>query len=273
MHPLSLHPECEIGGIDLVFVLDSSFSIRNNGLWPALRNFTVRVSSMLNIGLDQSLVGLIRYARKAEIIFNLQEHTSSDTLIPALQSAPPRRGTTLTHNALRLLRQSATDGRMGLREGRPHVAVLVTDVRSIDRNATIEQANLLHEENIYQVYAVGIGDEVNFDELNAIASSSSLVFHANEFDATDIQQVEQNILQQLCRRQCELTIIHAYACMHLICINCFVVITIQFSQSSYRVGEDNGVVQPILVLNTPLSVDFTVEVFATDVSTTSEYYS
>ena len=153
MHPLSLHPECEIGGVDLVFVLDSSFSIRSEGLWPAMRNFTVQVSSMLNVG--KSLVGLIRYTRRAEIIFNLQEHTSNDTLIPALQSAPPGRGTTLTHNALRLLRQSATDGRMGLREGRPHVAVIVTDGRSSDRNATIRQANRLHEENIYQVYAVG----------------------------------------------------------------------------------------------------------------------
>ena len=106
----SLFSECEIGGIDLVFVLDTSFSIVSHqtesgrvSLWPALRNFTVLISSLLNIGLDQSLVGLIRFARRADIIFNLQEHTSSDTLIPAIQSVPQGRGTTFTHNALRLL--------------------------------------------------------------------------------------------------------------------------------------------------------------------------
>ena len=212
VHASSLFSECKIGGIDLVFVLDTSFSIVNHqtesgrvSLWPALRNFTVQVSSLLNIGLEQSLVGLIRFARRADIIFNLQEHTSSNMLIPALQSVPQRRGTTFTDKALRLLRQSATDGRMGLREGRPHVAVIVTDGRSIDRNATIEQANLLHEENIYQVYAVGISEDVSIEELNAIASSPSLVFQTNELAGVmAIQQAEQNVTQQLCRRQCKL---------------------------------------------------------------------
>ena len=166
---------------------------------------------MLNIGLDQSLVGLIRFARRADIIFNIQEHSSSDTLIPALQSAPQGRGTTFTDKALRLLRQSATDGRMGLREGRPHVAVIVTDGRSIDRNATIEQANLLHEENIYQVYAVGISEDVSIEELNAIASSPSLAFQANERTGVmAIQQVEQNITQQLCNGRCKLIIQYYY---------------------------------------------------------------
>ncbi|XP_065884398.1 IgGFc-binding protein-like isoform X2 [Dysidea avara] len=238
--------ECEIGGIDLVYILDSSFSIGRVG-WEAERNFTVQISSMLNIGLNQSLVGLIRFARRAEIIFNLQEHTSSDTLIPALQSVPRTRGRTNTHTALRLLRQSSTDERMGLREGRPHVAIIVTDGKSHDRNETIRQANLLHEENIYQVYAAGIGTSISIEELNAIASSPSLVFLTNEFDAVmAIQQVEQNITQQLCRRR---------------------FITIQFSQSIYRVNEDNSPVQPTLVLNTPLSVDFIVEVFTVDEST------
>ena len=198
--------ECDIGEIDLVFLLDSSFSIRREGLWPALRDFTVQISSMLNIGLEQSLVGLIRFTRRAEIIFNLQEHTSNDTLIPALQSVPQGRGTTRTHTALRLLRQSATDGRMGLREGYTHIAIIVTDGRSIERDATIIQANLLHEENIYEVYAVGIGADIRIEELNAIASSPSQVFFMNEFAATAMQQVGQKITQELCSRQCELII-------------------------------------------------------------------
>ena len=214
-HRSSLFSECEIKEIDLVFLMDSSFSIRREGLWPALRDFTVKISSMLNIGLDQSLVGLIRFTRRAEIIFNLQEHTSSNTLIPALRNVPQGRGTTRTHIALRLLRQSATDGRMGLRNGHSHIAIIVTDGRSIDRDATIIQANLLHEENIYQVYAVGIGTDIRIEELNTIASSPSQVFLTSEFDSMAIQQVAQNITQQLCRRQCELIVkcspvVHVY---------------------------------------------------------------
>jgi len=53
-------------------------------------------------------------------------------------------------------------------------------------------------------------------------------------------------------------------------MGCSIVVTIQFSQMSYRVNEDTGPAQPELVLNAPLSVDITVEVFTNDISTTSE---
>ena len=190
----------------MVFALDTSFSIRRAGLWPELRNFAARTSSMLNIGLDQSLVGLIRFAGDADLIFNVLNYTNNDTLIPAILSVPAGRGQTRTDNALRLLRQSGEDGRMGLRDGVPHIAVIVTDGRSRNRGATIRQAERLHESNIYQVYAAGIGVDISMEELEAIASSPSLVFLTNETtNVTAIQQIEQSISEQLCRRQCEFT--------------------------------------------------------------------
>jgi len=193
--------ECEIGGIDLVFVLDSSFSIRD--LWSEIREFTVQVASVLHIGLDQSLVGVIRYTRSAQILFNLQNYTDSSTLKPALANLEIDRGPTRTDHALQLLRESAEDGRMGLRDGYIHLAIVVTDGRSDHPELTIMQANLLHNSNIFQVYAAGIGS-AHLDELNIIATSPSFVFFTNEFNAAAIEQLEQNITQQLCLRQCKL---------------------------------------------------------------------
>jgi len=198
---LLFYSECEIGGIDLVFVLDSSFSIRR--LWNEIRQFAVQVASVLHIGLDQSLVGVIRFTRRAQLVFNLQNYTDSSTLLPALANLELARGPTRTDHALQLLRQSAEDGSMGLRDGFPHIAVVVTDGASDDRESTRRQADLLHKTNIFQVYSAGIG-EARLTELQTIASSPSLVFFTNEFDATAVEELERNITQQLCRRQCKL---------------------------------------------------------------------
>ena len=47
--------------------------------------------------------------------------------------------------------------------------------------------------------------------------------------------------------------------------------TVSFSQPTYRVGEDDGIVQPQVVLSNPSSTDITVEVTDTGISATGEY--
>jgi len=172
-------------------------------LWSQIREFTIQVASVLHIGLDQSLVGVIRYSRGAQILFNLQNYTDSSTLKPALANLELDRGPTRTDRALQLLQESAEDGRMGLRDGFTHIAIVVTDGISTEQELTIKQANRLHKSNIFQVYAAGIGS-AHLDELNIIATSPSFVFFTNESDATAIEQLEQNITQQLCLGQCKL---------------------------------------------------------------------
>ena len=48
------------------------------------------------------------------------------------------------------------------------------------------------------------------------------------------------------------------------------VTSVKFSQSTYSVNENSGVVQPVLVLSNPSSTDITVEVTSTDGSATGE---
>ena len=50
-------------------------------------------------------------------------------------------------------------------------------------------------------------------------------------------------------------------------------ITITFDQSTYRVDEDDGPAQPVLVLSNPSSTDIAVQVFSTDGSAAGEYYT
>ena len=175
-----------------MFVLDTSISLAE--YYNQLRQFTTNITSMLDIGLEESLVGLILYSTDATIHFNLLEHTNVSTLLQALDTFPSTSGTSNTHLALSLLLRSAQNGRLGLREGRPHVAIIVTDGKSTRGEEAFRQANKLHRANIFDVYTVGIGD-VDVEGLNEIASSPSSVFTTDIFS---LAAIEQRIIQRLC---------------------------------------------------------------------------
>ena len=46
---------------------------------------------------------------------------------------------------------------------------------------------------------------------------------------------------------------------------------VRFNESSYRVNEDSGPVQPVLVLSNPSSTDTTVEVFNNNITARGKY--
>ena len=140
----------------MVFVLDSTLKIKR------LRELTLHIiiTSLLQIGLDQSLVGLIKFSCASQLIFNLNTYTSDIALYEALEAVPYsyKCGPSDLGGALSLLQKTTQDGTMGLREGRTHVTIFITDGSSSDIEETIHQTNFLHDANIYQVYAAGFGD-------------------------------------------------------------------------------------------------------------------
>ncbi|XP_065903420.1 uncharacterized protein [Dysidea avara] len=196
---------CDNAGIDLVFVLDGSGSVRSDR-FQMIREFTTKIANSLTIGSQDSLVGVIVFSSSASIHFILLQHTNATTLEQALNSIPYPGGVTDTAEALQLLLSSAQNGRMGIRDGHPHIAIIVTDGLSSNRAATLADANALHAANIYQVYAAGLGN-ANLDELNAIASDPSLVFFTNEFNADSVAELTSNFTQMICQEQtCQLLV-------------------------------------------------------------------
>ena len=192
-----LFTDCNNAGIDLVFVLDGSSSIGKRR-YQLQREFAETVASVLTIGPQDSLVGAIVFSSSAFIQFNLQQHTNATTLLPALNPGLlyPSMATN-TAQALLLLLSSAEDGTMGIRDGRTHIAIVVTDDdrRSSD---TRTAASTLHAAGIYQVYAAGFGI-ANVDELNDIASDPSLVSFTTTFDTTeDVIELTNNFTQTIC---------------------------------------------------------------------------
>ena len=47
--------------------------------------------------------------------------------------------------------------------------------------------------------------------------------------------------------------------------------TVSFNQSTYIINENDQLVQPVLVLNSSLATDITVQVMTSDITATGEY--
>jgi len=164
-----------------------------------IREFTEQISMLLDIGIQRSLVGVILFSNDATIHFPITQHTDASTLLPALNPGLPYSGGgTDTFDALDLLRTAGGDGRLGLRLGYVHIAIVVTDGASSNLGATLSAASALHASNIYdQVYAVGVSG-ARMTELEAIASDPSLVFFTTNFDNAAIRALQLGLTQELC---------------------------------------------------------------------------
>ena len=176
---------CELDGVDVVLVLDRSKSINKNPKnWPLIINFAAGVATFLDIGLNNSLIGVILFGGDAIIHFNARQYLDQASLVEAINNIEYNisKGTN-TWFALDLLRESSQpNGAMMLREDFPAIAIVVTDGRSHNRTATEIAAQELHDSMTFdQVYAVGIG-AVNETELRSIASDPSLAYFLKEFE-------------------------------------------------------------------------------------------
>ncbi|XP_065916119.1 uncharacterized protein [Dysidea avara] len=194
--------ECTTNGYDVVFVLDISVSIQKNVLVGSIRNFTTRVVSFLDIGLTRSLVGLMYFAGNARVVFDLQQYRSKHALTTALKEIdyPKKRGTKYIP-ILHLLNATAHSDSMGFRPDYPNIAIILTEGKSKDEPITLRrEAKKFHIEQLYQLFAVGIGN-VDQDQLYTITGDPSMVFLVDNLDEPALEQLEKNLSQQLCKNR------------------------------------------------------------------------
>ena len=184
----------------MVLVLDDSKSIKKKN-WPFIINFAASVATSLDIGLNNSLMGVILFGGDAIIHFNARQYLDQASLVEAINNIEYRKyNGTNTWLALDLLHESSQpNGAMMLREDFPAIAIVVTDGRSHNHITTKIAAQKLHDSKIFdQVYAVGIGSKIENEDLRSIASDSSLTFHLKTFEKSLFNELLHNLSQQLC---------------------------------------------------------------------------
>ena len=192
--------DCSSGIVrDVVFVIDTSSSI-GSYRFQLVRELIESITTSIKVNSPETLFGLITFDNYARFEFNITNHTDLSTLLPAINPGLPyyRGYSTNTASALSLLLYgSAAGGYLQLRNETSKVAIMITDGYSSSSSSLQSAANSLHAANIYDVYAVGIGNN-NYYELQLIASDPSFVFSTYYLYDFTAQQLMEDVIEQLC---------------------------------------------------------------------------
>ena len=168
------------GKTDLAFIIDSSGSQGESNFQEA-KTFVWTVIRNLN---NDTLVGIIRYSTRASVIFDFQ--FSADNNIPFLKETidiiPFVEGETNTERALQLALNDLFSAKGGSRLGVAKILVVVTFGRS-DNALGVARASMALKENHVTVLSVGIGEEVDMEQLMLMASTAEDVITVRSVSA------------------------------------------------------------------------------------------
>ena len=185
---------------DIVFIIDSSSSIWQPDFERQIL-FVRDVSRQFDIGLRraQSRVGLVSFADSYYPQFHLWQNNRPDLLERALNRVRHRAGRkTNTGAALDYVSKYMFTHRYGSRKDAAHVIILITDGQSTDRHKTLTAAKRVREAGIH-LFAVGVGDQVDFRELEEVASSppQDYVFEVEDYKSLDM--IKYHVANKTCR--------------------------------------------------------------------------
>ncbi|XP_066558151.1 matrilin-4 [Amia ocellicauda] len=185
--------KCKMGPIDLVFIIDSSRSVRPFE-FETMRKFMIDIIHTLDVGANATRVGVVQYSSQVQNVFSLRSFTRKADMVKAINEIIPLAQGTMTGLAIQYAMNVAFSGQEGARRGVPSVAVIVTDGRPQDRVAEVAQQ--AREKGI-EIYAVGVA-RADMSSLRAMASPEfeEHVFLVESFDL--IHQFGLQFKDKLC---------------------------------------------------------------------------
>jgi uncharacterized protein YegL len=192
---------CDSNGADIIFVLDSSGSITSPN-FNKMKAFVQAVVSSLDVGMGprQNRIGLIQFSDSAQTEFYLNSYSNASAINNAIGNIPYLSRGTKTNLALDLLISSGftvANGARPQRFGHPWIGVVLTDGQSNDPALTAISAKKVHDADITMI-AVGIGNSVNEQELDIIASSPVCLHVILLSDFTEVASLNYIIEQRTC---------------------------------------------------------------------------
>ncbi|GCB60766.1 hypothetical protein scyTo_0006928 [Scyliorhinus torazame] len=163
-----IEEQCVGKALDLVFIIDSSRSILPPD-FERVKEFINNILKFLDVGADNTRVGLVLYGSTVESVFALKTHKKVEDMMRAVKDMVHLATGTMTGLAIEYTMNVAFSTREGARplDGNvPRVAIIVTDGRPQDKVA--EVAAQARDLGIL-IFAVGVG-RVDMDTLRLIGS-------------------------------------------------------------------------------------------------------
>ncbi|KAF7239426.1 Matrilin-3 [Varanus komodoensis] len=159
---------CRSQPLDLVFIIDSSRSVRAQE-FEKVKTFLAKMIDSLDIGERATRVAVVNYASTVKVEFNLQTYFDHTSMKQAISHISPLSVGTMTGLAIQTAMDDVFTKEAGARVsslGIPKVAIIVTDGRPQDQ--VQEVASRARASGI-EIYAVGVG-RADMQSLRLMAS-------------------------------------------------------------------------------------------------------
>uniref|UniRef100_A0A3Q2FFK4 Matrilin 3 n=1 Tax=Cyprinodon variegatus TaxID=28743 RepID=A0A3Q2FFK4_CYPVA len=187
---------CKNRPIDLVFIIDSSRSVRPAEFEKA-KAFLQNMVDSLVIGRDATRVGLVNYASTVKIEFLLNTYFDKSSVKQALGKVEPLASGTMTGMAIKTAMEKAFTKEAGARSASTNiakVAIIVTDGRPQDR---VEEVSAVARSAGIEIYAVGV-DRADMASLQLMASQphDDHVFYVETYGV--IEKLTSKFRETLC---------------------------------------------------------------------------
>lgn len=191
---------CKVN-MDLTFVLDSSGSVSLPD-FDKSKNFVSSIVDTLNVSADENRIAIINYSTNSEIVTYLNSNLDKEGLLNTIDSISAFQGSTYTDLALKdcFSIYSIENGMRNASAAASKVIIVQTDGKSNGQEQPGPIAEKLRSLGI-TIYAIGVGDYINFNELKEIGSSGR-VYKIEDYDT--VVQSFQEINQVLCREPSEI---------------------------------------------------------------------
>ncbi|XP_037101364.1 LOW QUALITY PROTEIN: matrilin-3a [Syngnathus acus] len=160
--------ECTSRLLDLVFIIDSSRSIRPSD-FEKVKTFLALMVDTLVVGTDATRLAVVNYASTVKIEFLLKDHFNKADMKKAISRIEPLAAGTMTGLAIETAVKEAFTEESG---ARPHsrniakVAIIVTDGRPQDH---VEEISATARAQGIEIYAIGV-DRADMASLKQMAS-------------------------------------------------------------------------------------------------------
>ena len=182
----------------MYIVLDSSGSI-DRGPYEVAKNFIADLVNGFTIGADNVRVGLVVYSSSVYPTFDLNDSFDKAVILNQIRDVMYYGGSTATGDAILLMANTGfteTGGARPLNLAIPRVGIVLTDGHS-NAGADVVTASEAARNLSIELFALGIGNGIDEDELLQIAGSQDRVFRIDNF--TNINDARALITQGSCK--------------------------------------------------------------------------
>ncbi|XP_041815102.1 matrilin-3a [Chelmon rostratus] len=201
LNPAKTDSQCRSRPLDLVFIIDSSRSVRP-GEFEKVKIFLADMVDTLDVGSEATRVAVVNYASTVKIEFLLKDHFNKPDMKKAISRIEPLAAGTMTGLAIKTAVNEAFTEPSGARPRSrkiSKVAIIVTDGRPQDQ---VEEVSAAARASGIEIYAVGV-DRADMRSLQLMASIplDDHVFYVETYGV--IEKLTSKFRETLCEVKVE----------------------------------------------------------------------